>query len=160
MSQVELKVAYKALKVEFVGSEEFLKDGFVKMCQDIAALQIEESPGVSGESSDLGASSVPVGLKSKKSTTDFAVALSASSGPDLAIAAGAYLHFTEGKEELKRAELLDAMKSAKSFYKSTYSGNLSSILNGLVKKGRLTNPGNEVYALSYSETETLKSHAG
>jgi hypothetical protein len=159
MESVELEVAYKSLKVKYVGSEGFLREGFIEMCQKLASLDVAEEPqAIMFEQEE--AKHIPnVASRSKKSTTDFAVAMDAGSGPDLAMAACANLCFTGGKEEMKRSEILDAMKSAKGFYKTTYSGNLSSILNGLVKKGKLTNPGNEVYAISHSEMEAMKSHA-
>lgn len=149
-----MHIKYKALELSFEGDQSFVSDGLVSLCKDILALNVPES-----EAAPVGGEQTAATPISRKSTADFAVALGVHTGPDLVMAACAFLHFTEGREELKRADILEAMKSAKSYYKPTYASNLSSYLNGLAKKNRLGNPGNEVYALKQAEIDSMRTTA-
>jgi hypothetical protein len=81
-----------------------------------------------------------------------AMRLGAKTGSDLAEAAAATLQICERKETFTRAELLDTMKKANNFYKESMAGNLSKILNVLVKH-RFNQVGNNRYSLS---AETIK----
>lgn len=74
--------------------------------------------------------------------------------------AAACLTFFEGKEEFKRADLLAEMKTAKAFYKQTYSNNLSKALEILVRSNRLSAAASETYVLPHGERETLGSQLG
>lgn len=63
--------------------------------------------------------------------------LGAQSASDLAIAAAAHLTLVQKKERLSRQEIFDEMKTATSFFKSSYVNNHSNTLNVLVKQDRL-----------------------
>ncbi|MDO9473436.1 MAG: hypothetical protein Q7J28_10310 [Caulobacter sp.] len=82
--------------------------------------------------------------------------LGVSTGPDLVLAAAAYLQFVTGLESFKRQELLDAMKSAKSYYKANMSGNLTKMLATLVSAGRINELSNSDFSLSASEQSSMK----
>jgi hypothetical protein len=82
--------------------------------------------------------------------------MSASSGPDLAIAAAAYLQIVQQKSSFTRQELLDAMKEATKFYNANMSGNLTKILNGLVGS-RLNQVGQNSYSMSAAEFSKVET---
>ena len=81
--------------------------------------------------------------------------LDAKTGSDLAIAAAAYLQFSEGKETFSRRELLDTMKKATKFYKKNMSGNLTKILNHLLES-KINQVGSGHYSLSQPEYSSLR----
>lgn len=80
--------------------------------------------------------------------------LSVKSGPDLVIAAAAYLQIVEGKQSFTRRELLDAMKSATSYYNQNIGSNLSAALKTLCAS-RLNQLNNGTYALKSHELSAL-----
>lgn len=82
--------------------------------------------------------------------------LSAKSGPELVIAAAAYLQIVEGKQSFTRKELLEAMKSATSHYNQNIGSNLSAALKSL-SASKLNQLNNGTYALKSNELAALRS---
>jgi arginine repressor len=83
--------------------------------------------------------------------------LNAQSGTELAIAAAGHLTFVKNKDKFTRKELLEEMQQAPSYYKSTYSNNLSRTLDTLIKSKRFHQNGKDVYALSPQERQSLEA---
>lgn len=90
------------------------------------------------------------------STNTIARLLNAKSASDLVIAAAAHLTLMQKKERLSRQELLDEMKKASSFFKSSYVNNLSNSLKVLVNADRLRLLAPDTYGLSHKERTTLE----
>ena len=162
MDNVKLSVRLGPLDLQYEGSESFAKTEISKIIEQLAGLDLQDvvtsgadyDPDVAGSAPQPPTSIAPSNL----SATDFAVKMGARSGTDLVMAAAACLHHTRKVEEFRRSEILAEMKSAKAFYKSSYSGNLSKSLDLLVKSGRLQNPKADAYALPYQELESTKRH--
>ncbi|SEV96157.1 hypothetical protein SAMN04488515_0418 [Cognatiyoonia koreensis] len=154
-NSVKISLKIGDLDVSCEASEEFVSKQLSILINDIIDLEIPNLVPASAAGSSsaqvdgLPASSPPV--PSKLSTTDFAVKMGVKSGSDLVMAAAAYLHHTAGSEEFRRQDILNQMKSAKAFYKTSYGSNLSKSLEMLIKSGRLANPSSETFALPYSE---------
>lgn len=155
MEVTKLNVEMKGLKISYEGPSGFLNDGLVDLCERLSGLDLPAA-AMEAEVGAPGSVISPV----KMSTTDMAVKMSSKSGTDLVMAAAAHLRFTKGREDFKRSEILAEMKTAKSFYKQTYSNNLSKSLDGLVKGGRLSNPSTDTYALPHAEEESLRGSLG
>lgn len=107
-----------------------------------------------GEPSGSSGSSGPV---SAASTNTIASLVNASTGSDLVMAAMAHITLVQRRDVAARSEILDEMKAAKTFYKDTYSGNLSSYLNSLAKGKRLNLVAKETYALPNAERQRFES---
>jgi hypothetical protein len=162
MDTAKLSIKLGALELVYEGSQDFIEDGLLDIIERLASLEIPDvAPSVttlhpvSSEPGRAAPTLAPAPM-SRLSTSDFAVKMSVKTGTDLAMAAAAYLHHTRGSEEFRRLDLLNAMKSAKAFYKASYGSNLSKSLETLTKSGRLQNPGTETYALPYAEIEASK----
>ena len=155
MTMTKLDIELSGLKVNYEGPSDFLNEGLVALCEKLSALDLPEVTA-----NTISAPVKVSGVVPKLSTTDIAVKLSSKSGSDLVMAAAAFLRFVKGQEDFKRSDILAEMKSAKSFYKQTYSNNLSKSLEGLVKGGRLSNPGTDKYALPHSEENSLGATLG
>lgn len=84
-----------------------------------------------------------------------ATALGGETGGDLLYAAAAFLAVIERRETFTRAQILESMKTAVGFYKPSYSGNLSSYLDSLSKKGVLIETSNQVFAVKASELDSM-----
>lgn len=76
-------------------------------------------------------------------------------GPDLAVAAAAYLQIVRGQQTFTRGELLDTMKAATSHYNQNHRSNLSSILKGLIGS-KFNQTGNDSYAIKNQELIDLR----
>lgn len=94
-----------------------------------------------------GSSSAPPAV----STNTIASIINASTGSDLVMAAMAHITLVQKKDVVTRREILDEMKAAKTFYKDTFSGNLTSYLDNLAKQKRLNLVAKETYALPNAE---------
>ena len=90
------------------------------------------------------------------STNTIAVHLKAETGSDLARAASAHLGIVKGKSNFSRKEILDEMKTATGFYKSSMNNNLSNALTRLTKEEHLHLVGQDMYALPNGEKATLE----
>jgi hypothetical protein len=99
----------------------------------------------------------PIVGKWDYSTDTIATILGANSGPDLIIASAAHLHFVQSKSTFSRQELTSQMRAAPSHFKTTFVNNLSAYLAGLTRSDRLRLSGNDIYALSNKERQSLEA---
>jgi hypothetical protein len=89
-------------------------------------------------------------------TNSIAAKLGAKSGPEVALAAAAYLQMTESKDRSSRRELLTAMQSANAHYKDSMSGNLTKHIKTLLSSHQLNQLGQDAFSLSASARSSLE----
>lgn len=82
--------------------------------------------------------------------------LDCKTGPDLTLAACAYLDFAEGKSVFTRKEILEAMRTANSYYEENFSKNLTTTLSTMAKGDKLADRGNNKFALQATERKRLE----
>lgn len=152
-SKIRIKIG--AIEVEYEGSEAFLKTELPAFIKSISELQI--SPVRESDPEQNGSNNKPESVKNviQLSTKSIAAKLNVKSGRDLVVAAAAHLCFVKEKAKFTRKELLDEMKTATSYYKATYSNNLSMILSRLIKT-QLNEPSTDVYALTADTENDLR----
>ncbi|MGO4572976.1 hypothetical protein [Microvirga sp. 2TAF3] len=92
----------------------------------------------------------------KLHVNSIAAKIDAKTGPDLAIAAAAYLQFIEGKESFSRRELLNTMQEAKKYYRVSMSKNLTKHIDSLIGS-KFNQVGQDQYSLSSSEHNKLEA---
>lgn len=90
------------------------------------------------------------------SPNTIAAKMAVSTGPDLLLAAAAYLQLVTGEDSFKRQDLHNTMKSAKTYYKANMGGNLSKMIAALVSSGRLNELANNEFSLSASELASVR----
>jgi hypothetical protein len=90
------------------------------------------------------------------STNTIASLINAGTGSDLVMAAMAQITIVQRKDVAGRREILDEMRGAKTFYRETYSNNLSKYLHSLSKGKRLNLVGKETYALPNAERQNFE----
>lgn len=151
MTEVRLKIRVGAVEVEVEATEAFVLERFpalvAKVLQENGLNSIKhvvESPAAS-----LGG--VVSGFE--QSTNTIAAILDAKTGPDLALAACAHLTLVKGQARFSRKEILDEMQSAAAFYNQNYSGNLTKILQSLMKAKRLNLVASQTYSLPKAQVE-------
>jgi hypothetical protein len=144
----KLRVKYGSLDIEFEGSEEFIKTELRDLLKHIAELPQPSSSKPADSSGMKNIVPKPGQATSGHlSTSVIAQKLGANSGPDLILAACAYLTLGKGMETLPRKAILDEMREAKAYFKTTYRNNLSKYLATLTKSGDLNQLANENYSL-------------
>ena len=151
----KLRIKTGTAEVEFEGSEDFLKNELPEILK--AMLELRSRSGEGFESEDEGGKVPKKGQHNTVLSTSTAAAkLGAKSGSDLVLAAAAALVIGGGKESFTRAELLSAMQSAKSYYKTTFRSNLSNYITTLIRSQDLLDHGGEKYGLHDRKQKELE----
>ena len=155
-SRIRLKMG--DIEVEYEGSEDFVKSELLSLVSQVASLYRETGLG-------LGPMDMPPTPKGDSvpesgvsgTTGTIASRLDSRTGPGLLTAAAAHLTFVKGLSLFTRQQLHDEMKTAKPYYKGTYSKNLSYYLQRLVKTGQFVESAKDTYALSANKNKELES---
>ena len=151
---VKLRLKVSSGEVDYEGSEEFLKDHVI----GIFERTLSEKPAVGKYAPSESDDEVVDDRKGMNlATASIASILSVDSGPELIIAAAARLQSVIGKENFTRKELLEEMKQGSGYYRGTYSRNLSSYINRLVRDKELHMVGTDTYALPAGKLTELKT---
>ena len=158
MSSGETRIHIKLghLEVDYTGEPAFLNGPLMELCKELLALQKQAPPIAPTPSNDKGTKIKPQGGAFDHSTDTIASLLGPSSGPNLALAAAAHLHFVKGEKRFGRQALIDEMKTAIGHYKATFLANLTATLKRLTADGKLLY-GDNAYSLSKTEAQTLEA---
>jgi len=149
----KIRIKMGSVEIEYEGSEEFIKGELLAMVGAICDLCKATVSFAGSQDATSGPQSAieplsPEAPPLRLSPASVAAKLDCKTGSDLVLAASAYLTFVEHSDSFERAQLLDSMKSATGYYKSSYSNNLSKYLHGLVADGALLQEASGRYALS------------
>lgn len=94
------------------------------------------------------------------SVAQIATSLNVDNGPSLVRASAGYLTLVAGKTIFNRGELLDAMKAAPRFCRSSYTKNLTRTILNLQKDGTLIECSKDSYCLSAEAQKKLEDQLG
>lgn len=149
--ETKLRCKIGSIEIEYEGSISFLKDDLTNVIEKMLEAvtphaEIEASKG----------SAAPGTKTSDDSTNTIAGYLSAKTGGDLVIAACAHMTFSKGQDVCSRQDILTEMKEAATYYKASYSANLSKTLEALVRGKRLNLASRNNYALSPPERQKME----
>jgi hypothetical protein len=146
----KIRIKLGQIEVEYEGSEEFIKQGLPDLIKAISDLtktanlnlsSISSTPGIL----DTTSSSQSSGIQMSAGT--IAAKLKCTSGTDLVMAAAASLTLVKNQGTFTRQQILDEMKTATAYYKSSYLSNLTQHLTSLIKSGKLLERSSGQYAL-------------
>ncbi|MDE2716277.1 MAG: hypothetical protein OXI33_04570 [Chloroflexota bacterium] len=146
------------LEVEYEGPASFLTADLIPLLQQVSVLhEQDEGPKPSGEATKKanGQKDPPSQSSTRLSVTTIATALDVDSGPDMVMAAAAYLSLSEGKEVFSRDDIRKTMREAPAYYKPSMTSNLTPYLRRLVKKDRIRQVAEKKYALAMAAREEL-----
>jgi len=158
-----IKIKMGAIEVECEGSENFLKQELPELIKSVSEMysnsipSIPEDEPVETEITEAASANQTNDTLNIGTTGSVAAKLSVKSGADLLIAAAARLTFGLGKSTFSRKEVLTEMKSATSYYKTSYGGNLTKYLSRAVKDGKFLETSKGVYAIQATLSTSLKS---
>lgn len=150
--ECKIRIKVGTIEVEFEGGEGYLRDQLPSLIELLVAMSAEEQYLTEEEEGEILPESLDASKKKLQLTTNtIAAKLGVKSGPDLVMAACAYLSLVKGAETFHRKNILAEMKLATNYYKVSHSKNLSHSLKSLIKEGKLIERAQDVYAL---EAET------
>ena len=155
--QAHVRLRMGDLEVEYEGAASFLTSELLALVREVARLHADR-PAPESADDVVTPKAAPAGpgiLDLSMSTV--ATRLGAETGPDLAIAAAAFLTICEGREVVTRSAILDTMRAAPAHYKKSMAGNLSGSLQSLLKQKRLNETAGDKYALTVAEKNRLNA---
>lgn len=162
---MDIKIRIKAglVEIEYEGDANFLKDDLSSVINEIVDCQKRGdlttlANTVSG-TAELAPNS-PIAPVHDMSVGTIASKLRVDSGPDLLIAAAAHLTLVMKKESFTRAELSKEMRNAKSFFKKSYSSNLSKMISAQIKAGTILEGTGGSFSLSAGKLDELVAQLG
>lgn len=157
---MEIKVSAGQLALEYEGDEGFFSKevpAFLELFLDQAAKLGTPLPTpVNQKASENEAGAADKGALPKHSTNTVAKLLNAQTGPDLIMAAVAKRVLVDGEETISRPTMIAEMKKASSYFKKTYTSNLSNYLDNLTKADSLRLVSEGVYGLPAKMRESLE----
>ena len=152
----KIRIRLDNIEVEYEGEQEFLGTELLSLVEKVLALaprqpvlrmdgQNKVGPMPNGESSgEIG------------TLNTLAAKLKPDSGPDLILAAMYHLSKADGLPSASRQQVLDRMKSATGYYKTSYRSNLSNYLESLVKSDKIREAAVDTYVLNPSTAHELE----
>ncbi|WP_303203559.1 hypothetical protein [Raoultibacter timonensis] len=162
---MDIKIRIKAgmVEIEYEGDAEFLKDDLSSVINEIVDCQkrgdltmLANTVSAAGES----AAASPAAAVHDMSVGTIASKLRVNSGPELLIAAAAHLTLVMKKDSFTRAELSREMRDAKSFFKKSYTSNLSKMISAQIKAGTILEGTGGSFSLSAGKLDELVAHLG
>jgi hypothetical protein len=154
MGTSKIKIKLGTLELEYEGESDFLNNGLLEMIQELQQVVpvIEATSNHAPASNSVKAGAAHLSLTTKSIATK----LGAKSGSELAEAAVAHIALIKNIEQFKRADINEAMKSAVGIYKTSMTGNLTSILQTLLSQNVLVETGTDTYAITPEAESKLK----
>jgi hypothetical protein len=152
----KLRIRIGEIEVDYEGTEAFLKDEIPTLLKTALEVQRGAAAPAGKRPSTGGSGNGTTGVRALTTGT-IAARLKAKSGPTLLMAAAAHLTFVASKATFSRQELLTEMQGATSYYKKSYSNNLTKYLTGAVTEGKLQESAKNIYALSAETAGELES---
>jgi hypothetical protein len=148
-----IKIAIGTVQIEYEGDQEFIESGLLGLAAQIFELASSSNTlPISSSPSEISSSTPDENL----STNTIAQIISVKTGSDLALAAVAKIIIINKRPVADRQSILDEMREAVTFYKESYSSNLSSYIDTLVKARRLNVVSRATYGLANSERVRLE----
>jgi hypothetical protein len=129
----KIKIKMGQIEVEYEGPESFLKEELPALLNAVSELYLKGnfSENVLQESSHISddSSSHPVKHNEIYSGTTGSIAakLKCSVAQDLVLAAAAHLALVKGIGKMPRKQIIDEMRSATGYFKTTYVNNLTTV---------------------------------
>jgi hypothetical protein len=152
----KLRIRIGEVEIDYEGTEEFLKQELPQLLKTAMELHRASGGSSSGASDESEGGAAAARKVAYHTTRSIAAKLGVKSGSELLIAAAAHLALVKGTETFTRQELLSEMQSATSYYKSSYSPNLTKYIKTALKKGLLAENGKNLYALTATARTDLE----
>jgi hypothetical protein len=164
---IKLRLKAGDVELEYEGDEAFIKDELRALLESVAGVSASThaiATSSKQSSADGAAASATTGVNTASAfpgtVKNMYLKLGGKQQQDLVVAAAAFLTLIESKSEFYRRDLLDAMKTAVGYFKTNHSKNLSSILDTLMKEGKLHALAKDRYSLEGNFLEEIRRTLG
>lgn len=155
---MQFKISVGQVALEYEGDEAFFsKDvaAFVEaFLEKVGNVALAPPPALEG--SGPNAATERSSGSQKHSTNTVAKLLDVKTGPDLILAAVAKKILVDGDPTVSRQTIISEMRGATSYYKKTYTSNLSNYLDNLTKSDSLRLISEGLYGLPAKMRESLE----
>lgn len=159
MTKIHIRLG--EIEVEYEGEADFLSSGLTTLLEQLHELSARVSKERGSAKTHVEPKPREVGTTALPMTTKtVAQKLSAKSGSELALAAGAQLGILQGQHTFKRSEIQKQMESATGIYTPNMASNLTKSLNRLVKNRKMVEAEAGVYALTPDTEGELRTKLG
>jgi hypothetical protein len=147
------------VEINYEGEEVFFKEELPKIIAEVSHLVKNKEP------IENPFTETTVTLNDKKtngtknldlSVATIAAKIQQKTGPDLVLAAAAYLTYVEKIESFSRDQIWEKMKTAPSLNKASFNNNLTKYIRQLVSSQQLTQNSAGRYALSANSLARLE----
>lgn len=153
----KIRIKVGSTEIDFEGSEEYMRDELPRLLELLNDFSPQIGIADDEVSEVLTPSDDPKKHKLALTTNTIATKLGSHSGSGLVLAACVHLCLVKGADTFKRANILAEMKLASNYYKQTYSNNLSTALQTLVKGEKLLETAQDTYALVAKEKARVEA---
>lgn len=164
---IKLRLKVGDVELDYEGDEALIKTELQAILANVISVVSTASNGGRGEDYGVASNDTSGPAQAQggspgfqRTVTNILVKLGSKEQQDLVVAAAAYLTLVEGKGEFLRKDLLDAMKSATGYFKTNHSKNLSYLLDGLMKAGKINNLGKDRYSVDSEFLAEIKRTLG
>lgn len=153
-----VSITFGTVSIEYEGEPEFLQGGLMELAAKVAELAEKAPPPVTHSpfAHNGGRETETKQNVGQLSTNTIAQTLDAKTGSELAFAAAVKIIVVDQKTTALRADILEEMKAAVSYYKDTYSGNLTASLETLMKNKKLNLVSKNTYSIPAAEMKPLE----
>jgi hypothetical protein len=149
------------VEINYEGEEAFFREELPKIILEVSHLaknkELIEKPT---KDPDIAPDIKNPGKKLDISVKTIAAKMGQKTGPDLILAAAAYLTFVDNTESFTKAELAKAMRTAPALNKKSYTNNFGAYIERLVAQQELTQNSSGKYALSSNSLAKLGNLLG
>ena len=159
VERINIQLNAGGLNLSYEGSAEFFENKMISWLEKLPELEICKL-AKADQQSEQTKTSQEASNGFDLSTHSIASKLKADSGPKLALAAMAKLHFSDNKERVDRKAILAEMKTVPSIYKENMSKNLTGIINSLVKAQKINGLSNKTFSLAEQQLDDLRNVCG
>ena len=157
MDRQKYSFSMGSFSLDIEGSEEFIKSNFDSLLKK----SLEAVGSLGGANLDTSSSAEALvqatshNFDETLSTNTIALSTNVKTGSELVVAAIAQLQLVQGASKVSRQEIAAEIKTATTFYKTTYTSNLSAYLESLLKSRKLNLVAKDTYSLTASAREEL-----
>ena len=154
-----LRIKMGQIEFEYEGEAGFSSDEIKDLVTHFETLVRDQSAEDAEQTADA-ASHIVQELPAEGTDThpnSVASHLGVKSGPELVIAAFAYLQIHKGQKTVSRADILPTMQSATAYYNKNMGSNLTASLKNLVKAKKINQVTEKDYSLTNGERTRVEA---
>ena len=160
-STVKIRLKFGQFEIDYEGPFSFLQNDLSAFMKEIAGFCENHDAASTVDLDPPSSHEETKEPDNKNGGIDLSMDVIASrmkenTGPNLVLAACAYLTFVKQQTRFSRKDINDEMKNASAYYKKSMSGNLTKTLDKLIKNQHLNQASSGMYALNAAKKAEME----